>query len=873
MAFNIFEKILPPILYARLKGKKKSTPKVSRLAAKGVKKSPPKAAPAVKTSFGGGRLVLLVLSLALAIRGQLDWVATGQDLLFRGSVLFGLAILLLTATLWPWRGETPQDFPFPSWLERGLLFFILLLAAFFRIYRLDQMPPGIFIDQGIAGDIALRILHEHYFPIYADPVFRNPPFLMYQLAVWFAFLKVTPFTFYLFFALMSLATVVFVYWTVRQLGGPRLALLAAFILAVMRWNINFARNGFPTTEVPFYMFGTLAFLLYGLRTGKKWSFALAACFCAGGLYTYQAYKVVPPLLLVFGLYKFFADRQNLRRNVRGLLLFTGLSLLLMSPFIILMFQNQNNWWREENYNIFQSVKEKHSLQPVVDMVTRTARMFNREGDNNNRHNKPSIPMLDNVTGSLFVLGFFFALTRLKKEKYFFAAAGFLGMCLPCLLSQDAAHANRMLGTTPFIAILSAFPLAVVWDRIRSKWGGLGELFLALLLIEPLFYLALQNYNNYFELQAGDNSLWSTDVWSGYSVPETRIGEKIMAEGENFDYYLMPRFYDYPTIDFLGYSHKDRIKKMVMPEDFAPFKTDPTRGVCYAMLRDHSGVLSLLKKLYPTGTVEEDKDPKGQVMVEYFKIPPTAVAAARGLDGAFPGKIQHFPRFPKDLPDGPYQAIFKGNLFVDNPGTYRFTASANGSVSLLVNGRPVTKTAVFDLARGFYPIQVRLKALSGPPVLAVNMTPVGGEATVLDDSNLTVLDLNHGLKGEWFPQTDPVGKPALVQWSPVLNFPHGDDFNFISNPLCIRWRGTLKVSETGTYGFEGKTDEAARLVIDGKTVWDWTANGNGRVHLKAGRHTIEVGFRKNMGPIFSLYWKPPSATQMTVIPMEAFGDTQ
>jgi len=248
------------------------------------------------------------------------------------------------------------------------------------------------------------------------------------------------------------------------------------------------------------------------------------------------------------------------------------------------FHNGNNIWREQNYNLMSQIKAEHSLRPAVGMVTRTAKMFNREGDSNERHNLPNHRMLDDITGTLFVLGLFFSITRFMQRKYFFSVVGFGVMCLPCLLSQDPAHANRMLGTTPFIAILAALPLGVVWNRVQLRWGKVGALVFALLLLEPLFLMGVQNYNYYFVQQANCNNLWTTSIWAGYSVPETRIGQNIAKNGDSYDYLISPRFYDYPSINFLAFDQKRFVKRFVMPEDFAPLKSDGSRGEFYSFMR-------------------------------------------------------------------------------------------------------------------------------------------------------------------------------------------------------------------------------------------------------------------------------------------------
>ena len=902
MAFNLLEKILPPVLYEKLKkGRKKAavlpkSQKSKAFAARSVAKLKSRAkadrvAGPVTASFGFTRLFMTAMAFALAGLGQYFWMQQGDyRTVLPGWILFGLGCALFIAALWPWRREEWVETPVSKPVETAFLVLILALAAFFRIYRLGELPPGIFFDQGFVGWAALKILHEGYHPLYTDEVFRNPPLLLYQMALWLAIFAVNQFNFFLFFALLSMVSLVLIYWTFRQLAGPRTALIGLFILAVMRWHVTFSRNGFPTIQVPLYMFGTMAFLLHGLKTGKRWTFVTAGVFFALGLYTYQAYKIFPLLLVVLGLYEFVTHWGSLTQgskkpglgskvlyllklpNAKNLAIFSLVFFLLVTPLIYQTFRTHDVGWRESNYNIFRTIREKHSLEPIWFMVSNTAKMFNRTGDVNERHNIPNHRMLDNYTAALFVLGLAYALFHLRQRKYFFAVSGFFLMSLACILSQDPAHANRMLGTVPFLTLLAALPIAALWRRIQIAWGILGELVLVLFLLQPAFLMALENYKTFFEEFAGANSLYSSGVWAGYSVSETRVGELILKEGENYDYYLMPRYYDYPTVNFLSYFHKDRVKKMEMPGDFVPFKTeDPQRGVCYVMMHEHAGVLKLLKELYPTGTLEEPRDLTGAVMVDFYKVPAQAVAQAHGLKGNLGKGEQIFTAFPQGLPPGPYHGVFKGDVFVNTAGDYHFAAQTNGKVTWSIAGRPILPTTHLFLPRGFYSIEVRLTASTGPVQLSLslrgakNSMPLNGE-------NLTPFNLHRGILGHWFSSQEPGGPIVLEQWNPILNFPHGGDFTYTNWAFSVIWEGTLSAPESGDYGFEGKTDEPSRLEIDGRQVFDGGPNKVGTIRLLKGNHKIKILYKKVLGPIFSLDWKKPSDPEFADIPMEAYGET-
>ncbi len=873
--FRFLKWVLPPALYRKWappKAKKIKAPvpaKKSRIPK--MKAAPPAPSP----QFGWKRLALLIPVFLLAAKGQSKWMdIRDYHNINEGWVYFLAAIALFIVVLWPFHQERLQREPLPFPLEAGILAFLFGIAAFFRLFRLDQMPPGVFYDQGFMGWASLRILHEGWHPFWVEEPLHCSSLLFYQLAAWFALFKPSPAGFFSYFVFMSLLSFGFIYWTFRQLAGPRMALLAFYILAVMRWNVNFSRNGFPSIQVLFYMFGTISFLLYGLRNRKTWPFLASAVFFSLGFYTYQAYKVVPLLLLVLALYKLCVDGwESIRVHGRGIVAFGCVVLILVTPFFYVSYKNKNLGLRETYLNIFAEMKERHSVSPLVDMVTRTAKMFNREGDNNERHNIPNYRMLDDVTAALFVLGFFYALRLVQRRKYFFAVAGFLVMCLPCVLSQDAAHANRMMGTTPFLAFLAAVPIAAIWGRVRHQWGGTGEAVFLLVLMEPLFLMGLQNYNVYFNVQAFNHSMWNTGLWEGYSVPATKIGEEIGKDGDKYDFFLFKNAQNDPTVDFLGYFHRDRMKIMTALKDLAPFDIEKGRGACYVLTREYEGLLGVLKAIYPTVQAEEIRSPSGQTIVTFFKVTPEQAEAAQGLDGTIDGVAKHFASFPKDLPPGPYRGVFQGQVFVNSFGKYRFTPESKGKVSLKIGGRQVRPNVPLGLARGFYSVEVNWAAPVGPADLKLEASEEAGPTTFLGPGNLTVLPLNRGLKGYFYGNERGAGSPSIVEWDPVLNFTGGEDFYYVFAQLFAKWEGTISAPQAGEYSFWGQTNEFGKLEVDGVELFDFGPNKSAKVSLKAGPHKIQAYFRKVLGPSFTLYWKTPGSDDFTVVPIGAFGETK
>jgi hypothetical protein len=686
------------------------------------------------------RFFVLVTALVLAAAGQFYWIQTANpQTLSIGSCYYFAAVLLWGWALGPWFKDKSTEITSVLPQEKLLFSLIVVIALFMRVYQLDILPPGLFVDQGYEGYGALRVLHEGWRPFYLEG-FDNYALVVYMLAAWFWFFGATALTLKLFFVLISLFGLVFIYWTFRQLSGPRIALMALFVLAVMRWHINFSRNAFPSIQVPFYMFGTLGFLLWGAQQNKRWSFIAAALFFAGGFYTYQAYKLFPLLLAFYAVYEFVFRRKIFLANIKNIIWFVGLSTLLLLPMFYDVAVN-NHWGdRETTVSILPQLKDTHSLKPFFRVLGDTVMMFNRKGDNDPRHNLPGHRMLDDISGILLVLGLFSSLLKVFWREYFYMLAGFFIMSLPCILSNDGAHANRMLGTTPFIAFIIATSLSTLWGQAVNWSGRLGEkIFMGLFGIF-LVGMTVQNFNIYFN-QQGSN----LDCWKSYCVIGPALGEAIKEKGPEYDSFVIDGF-NYQSdygLKFYDYSNLSQLHPFSIPDSFVPLSTPANHGLFFGLASWSDDIVKTLKMLYPQGKLMWEMDPSGSPFLCFFDVPAAIWAQSKGLKAQFDGKLAVVLNdFPKRLPAGPSRAVFIGSLLVNDPGRYRLVNHGTGTVYWQVRGRPAQRWV--EMGKGYVPIKVFWNEPFGAPSLNLEMIGDHGIIIPLNADHVTPLEVPEGI---------------------------------------------------------------------------------------------------------------------------------
>ena len=87
---------------------------------------------------------------------------------------------------------------------------------------------------------------------------------------------------------------------------------------------------------------------------------------------------------------------------------------------------------------------------------------------------------------------------------------------------------------------------------------------------------------------------------------------------------------------------------------------------------------------------------------------------------------------------------------------------------------------------------------------------------------------HGLKGEYFKNTDFTGEPVMVRIDSVIDFNFGKGTPTPLLPVdyySIRWTGRFIAPVAGSYHIGGDFDDVIRLYFDGKKIIDRTNNRN------------------------------------------------
>ncbi len=526
-------------------------------------------------------------------------------------------------------------------IELVALALIILVAAFFRFYNLGEIPPGLHYDEAFHGLDAMNVLQGGEYPIFFTENFGREPLFIYLVAISFYLLGVSAFSIRVVSAVTGVVTVPALYLLAKETfsqekGGVSRyrGLLAAFILAVSYWHVNFSREGFRAILVPLLEVLTFYFLWRGFRREEGASFAWSGFFLGASLYTYQVTRLLPPFLILFLAYRFLLDKKGFWRVYgRGLLLLFAVALITSAPLGYYFLRHPSDFTLRLGQASVVTPGEgwDKAARTILANTAKSLAMFSLRGDEDPRNNLPGRPALDVFLSVGFLLGSALALARIKKPEHAFLVFWLGIMLLSTILSNYAPHYRRAIGVTPALAILTANGILTLKEgaqrlvRRKTVLIQRGMHFIALLAIGGgLVSSTIDTYHDYF-------LTWGRDIGLYYSfdVGLVSLAEYASRLPRDEKVYLSPVQAHHPTIVFtLGpaqqapLGEKGRLKSydgrlcQVLPGRFDGATT-------YLIIVHEDGrSLALFQRHWPQGeVVRKFFDWEGDSYAVAYRVPP------------------------------------------------------------------------------------------------------------------------------------------------------------------------------------------------------------------------------------------------------------
>lgn len=400
----------------------------------------------------------------------------------------------------------------------GILFMLILTLAFFlRIYGIDGIPPGLYPDEALNANEAIKTLETGGFQIYYETNNGREGLFINLIALSFSIFGIGIWQLKLVSALVGILTVLSIYLLTKTIFSDlgtkfpsrfykHAPFFAMFFLATSFLHINFSRISFRAILTPLFLTFAFWMLSVAIKTQKWHYFAVVGIICGLGFYTYPAFRIAP-LLLLFAVCWHFFTTQNRKKYLINLLILFSASIIILSPLIVYSLQHQENFSKRANQiSVFHSVSPYHE---ILKNTALTFGQFNIKGDCNWRHNYNCQPLLFWPIGIFFIIGIFLAFRNIRRFHFAFLLFWFFISLLPAIFTNEGIpHSLRSIGSIvpAYIFATSGFIYLLSYLEIQSL-GKLGDSISKLgkvLLIVILIYSAYFQIYTYFHIWAKDN---------------------------------------------------------------------------------------------------------------------------------------------------------------------------------------------------------------------------------------------------------------------------------------------------------------------------------------------------------------------------------
>ncbi len=350
--------------------------------------------------------------------------------------------------------------PRREWLWLGL---ILLLAASLRLYRLNDVPPGLTHDEAGNGKLALGALQGER-PIYFSVSNGREPLYVYSMAPLFALLGPSQTSLRLTSALWGLALILAVWAWARRAFNPAVATLAAGFLTVSFWPLMVSRLGLRAVTLPALFAGSAYFFwraqeVNSLEKPKTWRhFGLAGLLLGASFYTYMASRALPLVPILFWLYLALFHRGRARSTWRGMLLLLLVTGLVTAPLLGYLQTHPQAESRVEQLADPLRQAQAGNWEPLQQNLVAGLKIFSVDGDPHWIYNISGRPLLDPLSGLLFYTGLLLALWRWRRPAYLFCLL-WLGVGLaPVYVTGADSSVLRAVAAQPAVYLLQALAL-------------------------------------------------------------------------------------------------------------------------------------------------------------------------------------------------------------------------------------------------------------------------------------------------------------------------------------------------------------------------------------------------------------------------------
>lgn len=387
-----------------------------------------------------------------------------------------------------------------------ILVSIFILAFALRIYKINSIPPHPSLDEGSIGYNAYSFLQTGKDEFgYKLPVLLRayddyrPAHYTYLVVPFVKLFGLTVFSVRLSSVLLSIATIVAVYYLVKGLCSKYknkeiLAVITIGLLSISPWHIYISRLGHEVNLFfSTFIFGATFFYLY-LEKKRRYFLLLSSISFAFSFSAYQSGKVFVPLVLIVFITIYYKEllKEKFFALLNILIFFVIVSPILLTlthPQALVRFHSTNIYsladpylkisaqkimQAKESNDIFTQIINNRRLVYVLLPATAYIShlnpiwLFTNGGDE--QFKIPNLGLLFLFEFPLILIGIYhiFIVKQIEKSSKIVIFIWVLISILPAAITTGFPHAMRIYQILPLPQFLAALGVLFLFERIKRR---------------------------------------------------------------------------------------------------------------------------------------------------------------------------------------------------------------------------------------------------------------------------------------------------------------------------------------------------------------------------------------------------------------------
>src|SRR3990167_821463 len=390
-------------------------------------------------------------------------------------------------------------------MRKALFITILFLCVILRFYKITQVPISLNWDEASNAYNAYSILktakdeYGNFLPLVNRSFddYKPPAYMYFTVpAVWI--FGLSEFAARLPSAVFGVLTCIAIFFLVKKLTGSDAVSYTSFLfLSITPWHIQFSRAGFEANVGLFFVVSGLTFLLYSiskfpLRLANYIHFLISALFFALSFYSYHAYRIAVPLI-VLSFYIIFREKiQQFPKKI--LVIYIIVILGLIAPLFLTLpkevflkrFEATSQNVRQKDIDksielIDQDIERDFSLGKYLHnrrveiaktyisnyLVHFDLNFLFLRGDGELRHRVQNVGLLFLFQLPLLVFGIYRLFQKIDKNALFILS-WLLIAPLGAITGSEAPHAIRSYSMVIPLTIITSLGFVELWKIIMRK---------------------------------------------------------------------------------------------------------------------------------------------------------------------------------------------------------------------------------------------------------------------------------------------------------------------------------------------------------------------------------------------------------------------